>query len=123
MSVSISVDAMGGDFGPKITIPASLSFLKDHPDASIVLVGNESIIKKYLKKSIDSYRNLSILHTTETVLMDESPQSALKNKKNSSMRLAINLVKDKKAHAVVSAGNTGALMATGRFVLKDASWN
>ncbi len=118
MSVSISVDAMGGDFGPKITIPASLSFLNDHPDASIILVGNESIIKKYLKKSIDTYKNLSILHTSEIVLMDESPLSALKNKKNSSMRLAINLVNDKQAHAVVSAGNTGALMAIGRFVLK-----
>ena len=118
MTVSISVDAMGGDFGPKITVPASLNFLKSHPDASITLVGNESIIKKFLKKPIESFDRLSIIHTTQFVTMDESPQSALKNKKNSSMRLAINLVKEGGADAIVSAGNTGALMATGRFVLR-----
>jgi glycerol-3-phosphate acyltransferase PlsX len=118
MTVSISVDAMGGDFGPKITVPASLNFLKSHPDASITLVGNESIIKKFLKKPIESFDRLSIIHTTQFVTMDESPQSALKNKKSSSMRLAINLVKEGAADALVSAGNTGALMATGRFVLR-----
>ena len=118
MTVSISVDAMGGDFGPKITVPASLNFLKSHPDASITLVGNESIIKKFLKKPIESFDRLSIIHTTQFVTMDESPQSALKNKKSSSMRLAINLVKEGLADAIVSAGNTGALMATGRFVLR-----
>ena len=118
MTVSISVDAMGGDFGPKITVPASLNFLKSHPDASITLVGNESIIKKFLKKPIESVDRLSITHTTQFVTMDESPQSALKNKKSSSMRLAINLVKEGAADAIVSAGNTGALMATGRFVLR-----
>ena len=118
MTVSISVDAMGGDFGPKITVPASLNFLKSHPDASIALVGNESIIKKFLKKPIESFDRLSIIHTTQFVTMDESPQSALKNKKSSSMRLAINLVKEGLADAIVSAGNTGALMATGRFVLR-----
>jgi glycerol-3-phosphate acyltransferase PlsX len=118
MTVSISVDAMGGDFGPKITVPASLKFLKSHPDANIILVGNESIIKNFLKKPIESFERLSIVHTTQFVTMDESPQSALKNKKNSSMRLAINLVKEGSADAIVSAGNTGALMATGRFVLR-----
>ena len=118
MTVSISVDAMGGDFGPKITVPASLNFLKSHPDASITLVGNESIIKKFLKKPIESFDRLSIIHTAQFVTMDESPQSALKNKKSSSMRLAINLVKEGAADAIVSAGNTGALMATGRFVLR-----
>lgn len=118
MTVSISVDAMGGDFGPKITVPASLKFLKSHPDALIALVGNESIIKNFLKKPIESFERLSIVHTTQFVTMDESPQSALKNKKNSSMRLAINLVKEGSADAIVSAGNTGALMATGRFVLR-----
>jgi glycerol-3-phosphate acyltransferase PlsX len=118
MTVSISVDAMGGDFGPKITVPASLKFLKSHPDALITLVGNESIIKNFLKKPIESFERLSIVHTTQFVTMDESPQSALKNKKNSSMRLAINLVKEGSADAIVSAGNTGALMATGRFVLR-----
>jgi glycerol-3-phosphate acyltransferase PlsX len=84
----------------------------------ITLVGNESIIKNFLKKPIESFDRLSIIHTTQFVTMDESPQSALKNKKSSSMRLAINLVKEGLADAIVSAGNTGALMATGRFVLR-----
>ena len=118
MTVSISVDAMGGDFGPKITVPASLKFLKSHPDATITLVGNKSTIKKFLKKPVESFDRLSIVHSTQFVTMDESPQSALKNKKGSSMRLAINLVKEGAADAIVSAGNTGALMATGRFVLR-----
>ena len=118
MTVSISVDAMGGDFGPKITVPASLNFLKSNPDATITLVGNESTIKKFLKKPVESFDRLSVIHTTQFVTMDESPQSALKNKKSSSMRLAINLVKEGVADAIVSAGNTGALMATGRFVLR-----
>jgi glycerol-3-phosphate acyltransferase PlsX len=118
MAVTIAVDAMGGDFGPKITIPASLKFLKSHPDTNIILVGNKSLISKLLKNKGKFLDRLSILHTTEVVKMDESPQSALKNKKQSSMRLAINQVKEGQAKAVVSAGNTGALMATGRFVLK-----
>lgn len=118
MAVTIAVDAMGGDFGPKITIPASLKFLKSHPDTNIILVGNKPQISKLLKNKGKFLDRLSILHTTEVVKMDESPQSALKNKKQSSMRLAINQVKEGQAKAVVSAGNTGALMATGRFVLK-----
>jgi len=118
MAVTIAVDAMGGDFGPKITIPASLKFLKSHPDTNIILVGNKPLISKLLKNKGKFLDRLSILHTTEVVKMDESPQSALKNKKQSSMRLAINQVKEGQAKAVVSAGNTGALMATGRFVLK-----
>lgn len=118
MAVTIAVDAMGGDFGPKITIPASLKFLKSHPDTNIILVGNKPLITKLLKNKGKFLDRLSILHTTEVVKMDESPQSALKNKKQSSMRLAINQVKEGQAKAVVSAGNTGALMATGRFVLK-----
>ena len=118
MAVTIAVDAMGGDFGPKITIPASLKFLKSHPDTNIILVGNKPLISKLLKNKSKFLDRLSILHTTEVVKMDESPQSALKNKKQSSMRLAINQVKEGQAKAVVSAGNTGALMATGRFVLK-----
>jgi glycerol-3-phosphate acyltransferase PlsX len=118
MAVTIAVDAMGGDFGPKITIPASLKFLKSHPDTNIILVGNKPLISKLLKNKSKFLDRLSILHTSEVVKMDESPQSALKNKKQSSMRLAINQVKEGQAKAVVSAGNTGALMATGRFVLK-----
>lgn len=118
MLINIAVDAMGGDHGLKVTIPAAISFLKKYQDVSITLVGDEPKIVSALKKPADSYDRLFILHSDQTVRMDETPQSALKNKKNSSMRLAINLVKEKKAHAIVSSGNTGALMATGRFVLK-----
>ena len=116
---SIAIDAMGGDVGPRVTIPASLDALKKYPNLRIILVGDQIQIESLLKK-YDEINNprLSIHKTTEVVLMDESPQSALKNKKNSSMRVAINLVKDGEAKACVSAGNTGALMATARFVLK-----
>ena len=116
---SIAIDAMGGDVGPSVTIPASLDALKKYPNLRIILVGDQIQIENLLKKYDElNHPSLSIHKTTEVVLMDESPQSALKNKKNSSMRVAINLVKDGDAKACVSAGNTGALMATARFVLK-----
>ncbi len=116
---SIAIDAMGGDVGPRVTIPASLDALKKYPNLRIILVGDQIQIESLLKKYDEiNHPRLSIHKTTEVVLMDESPQSALKNKKNSSMRVAINLVKDGEVKACVSAGNTGALMATARFVLK-----
>ena len=119
MQHSIAIDAMGGDYGIKVTIPASIQILQRFPEINIILVGNAVGIKKSLAKLKKSnHPRLSVLNATESVEMDESPQSALKNKKNSSMRLAINLVKSNEASACVSAGNTGALMATARFVLK-----
>ena len=119
MKHSIAIDAMGGDYGIKVTIPASIQILQRFPEINIILVGNAVGIKRSLAKLKKSnHPRLSVLNATESVEMDESPQSALKNKKNSSMRLAINLVKSNEASACVSAGNTGALMATARFVLK-----
>ena len=119
MQHSIAIDAMGGDYGIKVTVPASIQILQRFPEINIILVGNAVGIKKSLAKLKKSnHPRLSVLNATESVEMDESPQSALKNKKNSSMRLAINLVKSNEASACVSAGNTGALMATARFVLK-----
>ena len=119
MSLTISIDAMGGDHGPDVTIPASLDCLKNNPDLKLILVGNEQVIKSLLPKDLGIYQDrLSIHHASQCVEMDESPSKALKNKKDSSMRVAINLVKDGQADACVSAGNTGALMATARFVLK-----
>ena len=119
MPQSIAIDVMGGDVGPNVTIPAAIESLKRHPNLQIILVGNEDTVKthllKYPKKETS---RIKIRHATEVVLMDESPQSALKNKKDSSMRVAINLIKSGEASACVSAGNTGALMATARFVLK-----
>lgn len=119
MSLIISIDAMGGDHGPRVTIPASLDCLKDNPDLKLILVGDEAVLKPQLAHALDEYQGrLSIQHASECVGMDESPSKALKNKKDSSMRVAINLVRDGIADACVSAGNTGALMATARFVLK-----
>lgn len=119
MDITVAIDAMGGDHGPRVTIPAALDLLKLDSKIKIILVGLTDAIEAELsanKAKVGS--RLSIHHASELVLMDESPQSALKNKKNSSMRVAINLVKSGDASACVSAGNTGALMATARFVLK-----
>lgn len=119
MSLTISIDAMGGDFGPEVTIPASLDCLKDNAELKLILVGDETVIRHHLDQSpSDHTHRLSIQHASQRVEMDESPSKALKNKKDSSMRVAINLVRDGQADACVSAGNTGALMATARFVLK-----
>ena len=110
---------MGGDFGSDVTIPASLQCLKANPELSLILVGDENLLKKLLTQALTDYPDrLTIQHASQRVEMDESPSKALKNKKDSSMRVAINLVRDGKADACVSAGNTGALMATARFVLK-----
>ncbi len=119
MSLTISIDAMGGDHGPKVTIPASLDCLKNNPDLKLILVGDEAVLKPLLVQGLVDYSDrLSIQHASQCVEMDESPAKVLKNKKDSSMRVAINLVHGGHADACVSAGNTGALMATARFVLK-----
>ncbi len=119
MQHKISVDAMGGDFGPPVTVPASLKILKKYENISIILVGDSDKITKILKKKKSlNHPRISVHHTTQVVGMDELPQTALKNKKDSSMRVSINLVKEGAADACVSAGNTGALMATARFVLR-----
>ena len=115
----ISIDAMGGDFGPSVTVPACLHVLKGNPDLKLILVGREDDINKELQSAGESsHSRISVQHATEVVASDESPSLALKRKKDSSMRIAINLVKEGEANACVSAGNTGALMATARFVLR-----
>lgn len=119
MDITLAIDAMGGDHGPHVTIPAALKALAEDDQLNIVLVGLEDAIQAELKaQNASTNSRLRIHHASEVVLMDESPQSAMKNKKDSSMRVAINLTKSGEAHACVSAGNTGALMATARFVLK-----
>ena len=119
MQHKISVDAMGGDFGPSVTVPASLKILKKYENISIILVGDSGKINEILKKKKSlNHPRITIRNTTQVVGMDELPQSALKNKKDSSMRVSINLVKEGVVDACVSAGNTGALMATARFVLR-----
>src|ERR1700704_4897042 len=119
MGISIAVDAMGGDHGPPVIVVASIQFLEETPDASVILVGRNEDIRRALSsvRSIAADR-VSVRAATEVVEMHEGPASALRGKKDSSMRVAVNLVKDESAQACVSAGNTGALMAISRFVLK-----
>ena len=113
----ISVDCMGGDNGLSVTLPAALNFLKKNENVSVILVGNPELLEKELNKHSFDPNFVSIVESSEVVLMDEQPVQALRRKKKSSMRIAINLVKDQLADGVVSAGNTGALMAISKFVL------
>ena len=110
---------MGGDHGPSEIVPAAISALAKFPELHLILVGQEDRLADELskQKSYDSDR-LEIHHASEIVEMDELPSTVLRNKKDSSMRVAIDLVKQERVSACVSAGNTGALMATARFVLK-----
>lgn len=117
--VVVAIDCMGGDHGPRVTVAASIAAVDADPDLSIVLVGLSDAIGAALQAAGRSEGDrLRVLHAPEVVAMDEPPANALRNKKKSSMRVAINLVKSGEANACVSAGNTGALMATSRFVLK-----
>lgn len=117
--ITLAIDAMGGDHGLSVVIPACVNAAKKNPDLHLILVGVQDQIDLALKKQGAAYLSqFSIVHASEQVTMDELPSHALRNKKDSSMRVAINLVKEGKAQACVSAGNTGALMATARYVLK-----
>jgi len=108
---------MGGDHGPRVVVPAALGFLKRDQGCRLILVGREEAIRPHLPNG-ELPGRLSVQNATQEVGMDELPSRALRGKKDSSMRVAIDLVKQGKADACVSAGNTGALMATARFVLK-----
>ena len=116
--ITLAVDAMGGDSGLPVTVPGALAFLKQQQDVHLIMVGDESAVRQALSAANAPMERITVLHASEVVGMDEAPQLALKNKKDSSMRIAINQVKEGNAQAAVSAGNTGALMATARFVLK-----
>lgn len=119
MTIKISIDCMGGDHGPAVTIPAAISFVNHESGAELVLVGPEDVIRAELKKhKAADHPRLSVVNASEVVTMDDPLEVALRRKKDSSMRVAINLVKEGHAHACVSAGNTGALMAVSRYVLK-----
>jgi len=119
MTIKISIDCMGGDHGPSVTIPAAIAFLKQQPEAELILVGLEDVLRAELKKHhADANPRLTIKHAAEVVAMDDPIEVALRRKKDSSMRVAVELVKDGSANASVSAGNTGALMAVSRYVLK-----
>lgn len=116
------MDAMGGDFGPAVTLPASLAFLDSHPDAALILVGQPHVLAAHpLHVRLQSNTRCQIIAASEVVTMDDPLEIALRRKKDSSMRVAINQVKDGAAQAAVSAGNTAALMAIARYVLKTIS--
>lgn len=119
-SFTIALDAMGGDAGVESVVPAAIRVARRHgARAQLVLVGQAERLRAAIAAEGGSdLPGIEIQHAAEVVGMDESPSQALRTKKNSSMRVAINLVKEGRAHACVSAGNTGALMATARYVLK-----
>ena len=118
--LTIALDGMGGDIGPEVVVPAALRVLNIASDrVRLILVGQEDILSARLAQlKAKGHPGIVIRHASQLVNMDESPAQALRVKKDSSMRVAINLVKQGEADACVSAGNTGALMATARFVLK-----
>lgn len=117
--ITVAIDAMSGDHGHSVTVDAALSALHEHHSLHLILVGDEKALHAALhQRHTRQSERLRLHHASEVVAMDESPSKALRNKKDSSMRVAVDLVKEGRAQAAVSAGNTGALMAISRFVLK-----
>ncbi len=116
----VAVDCMGGDHGVRVTLPAIERFLERRPEAGVIAVGQPEALAERLLALQQRFgeERLRLQPASQVVAMDEPPASALKNKKDSSMRRAVELVRDGEAIAAVSAGNTGALMAISRFVLK-----
>jgi phosphate acyltransferase len=110
--ITLAVDCMGGDHGPRVTLAACRRFLDHHPDAELLLVGLAESLKDF------SHARGKVIVATEVVGMDDALEVALRKKKDSSMRVAIQQVKEGTAQAAVSAGNTGALMAIARYLLK-----
>ena len=118
-NLTIALDIMGGDNGPLITLPAAISAVRQHPNLTLILCGDKFVAQPILKKfRAESHPRLILHHCSQTVASSEKPTVALRTKKDSSMRKAIDLVEEKKADACVSAGNTGALLATAYYVLK-----
>ncbi len=118
-SQRIAVDAMGGDFGPRVAVRGALDALDCHPQLNIVLVGDERAISEQLPSNAAAFGSrLMVEHAESVIAMDEKPSSALRNKRDSSLWQAIELVNTGGAAGCVSAGNTGALMAVGRYLLK-----
>ncbi|MEL5849505.1 MAG: phosphate acyltransferase PlsX [Candidatus Igneacidithiobacillus chanchocoensis] len=115
----IAVDAMSGDSGPRTVLRALASLVTDYPEVQFRLVGDEAILRDELRRSrLKDSAQIEIVHASQVVGMDEAPSQALRSKRDSSMHVAIGLLRDGKADAVVSAGNTGALMAMGKVFLR-----
>ncbi len=116
--ITVAIDCMGGDHGLSVTIPAAATFVRDFPDVRCLLFGDEAQISDAIKNYSLPADRYEILHAQDVVTMDDSVEIALRRKKNSSMRLAAQAVKEGQADAAISAGNTGAWMAISRYVLK-----
>lgn len=117
--LTIALDAMSGDHGLSVVVPSALECLESHANVAFILVGDRPGLEQELARhNRQESERLQIQHATQVVGMEESPSKALRSKKDSSMRVAVDLVHQGRAGACVSAGNTGALMATARFVLK-----
>ena len=116
--IRIAVDGMGGDLGVAVAVPAVVHAIAQFPDIEITLVGDQSAIYQQLQSLATTSERLTVVHAPDVVAMDDKPSTALRRKPESSMRLAINLLQEGCVDAVVSAGNTGALMAMGCMVLK-----
>ena len=117
--LTIALDMMGGDYGPRSSIPAAISAVNKYPNLTLLLCGDENSISDALRKhKSDTHPRLIIKHCSEVVSNNCEPAQALRNKKDSSMRIALDLVKNKQAQACVSSGNTGALLLIAHFVLK-----
>ncbi|MCC5792504.1 MAG: phosphate acyltransferase PlsX [Legionellaceae bacterium] len=118
-TITIAIDAMGGDHGLSVIIPACVNAVNKNTKLRLLLVGDQSSMREALARhTVRNSQQLELVHASEVVAMDELPSHAIRNKKDSSMRVALNLLKEGRARACVSAGNTGALMAISRFVLK-----
>jgi len=117
-ALRIAIDAMGGDHGTSVIVPAAVAALERHPRLELLLVGDRDEITQAAGDVAGLGERFVVRHASETVAMDEPPAQALRLKKDSSMRVALNLVRNGEAGACISAGNTGALMATARYVLK-----
>ncbi len=119
MRFNIALDAMGGDHGPSVVVPAALGAVSENEHVSLILVGDRDTIQRELSRhGSKDHPRITVRHASQRVEMDDLPSLALRSKKDSSMRVAVDLIKSGDADACVSAGNTGALMATARFVLK-----
>jgi phosphate acyltransferase len=118
-SLTIAIDAMGGDSAPAVPVTATLELLRRQESLRAILVGQPEVIEPLIRhRSLSLLERITVQPAAEVVAMDEPPGEALRRKRDSSMRVAINLVRDGSAAACVSAGNTGALMAIAKFVLK-----
>lgn len=116
---TIAIDAMGGDFGPSVTVPAAANALKRLKNTKFLIFGDENIIKPVLAEHVDLKKHAEVIHTTIAIASTDKPSTALRNGKGSSMRLAIEAVKEGRADGIVSAGNTGALMVMAKLILKS----